>query len=55
MIVADGLTADELRHFASQQLASYKLPRHIRFVATLPQLGNGKIDRRSVAARLAES
>lgn len=55
MVVADGLTADELRHFASQQLASYKLPRHIHFVATLPQLGNGKIDRRGVAALLAEN
>ncbi|MCA9997247.1 MAG: o-succinylbenzoate--CoA ligase, partial [Anaerolineales bacterium] len=55
MVVANGpLTADELRHFASQQLASYKLPRHIRFVPTLPQLGNGKIDRRGVATLLAD-
>lgn len=54
LVVANGITADELRHFASQQLASYKLPRHIQFAPTLPQLANGKIDRRTVAVLLAE-
>lgn len=35
------------------RLAGYKVPREVRFVAALPTLGSGKLDRRSLPALLA--
>lgn len=46
------LTAGELRDFARQRLAGYKLPRRIAFVEALPQTASGKIARAAVREML---
>ncbi len=45
----------EIADFGRQRLAGYKIPRIIRFVATLPQTGSGKIHRAGVRAIFDES
>ena len=40
--------ADELLAFARQELAAYKLPRRIRFVAELSRNAGGKLVRRAL-------
>ena len=42
------VTADELRHYLSQGLAGYKVPRHIEFRNELPKTNVGKILRRAL-------
>ena len=37
------LTIEELREFAGESLARYKLPRRLEFVAALPRNATGKI------------
>lgn len=37
--------AETLLRFASERLASYKLPKEVRFVETLPRTANGKVVR----------
>ena len=37
--------ADQLQEFVKQELAPYKYPRQIEFVAELPQTPTGKIQR----------
>ncbi|MEM7111887.1 MAG: o-succinylbenzoate--CoA ligase [Chloroflexota bacterium] len=44
------LTAVSLQQYARQQLAGYKIPRHILFVNELPQTASGKIHRPGVEA-----
>ena len=44
----------ELIRLCRRRLAGYKVPRHVRAVARLPQTASGKIDRRRVAALLEE-
>jgi len=46
------LTVAQLRLFAAQGLATYKIPRLITFVADLPRNANGKLLRRELAQRL---
>lgn len=49
VICKDGsVTADELRVFARQQLAAYKIPRRIEFRDELPKSNVGKILRRAL-------
>lgn len=36
---------DELLRFAAEHLASYKCPRDVRFLSSLPRTGNGKVKR----------
>jgi acyl-CoA synthetase (AMP-forming)/AMP-acid ligase II len=43
-------TADEIVEFVAGQIARYKKPKHVVFVAQLPRNGNGDIDRASVKA-----
>ena len=43
-------TLDELRAFASERLAGYKLPEAVRVVDELPLTALDKIDRRRLAA-----
>ncbi len=46
---------DELRSFAADKLAAYKLPEALRVVSELPYTGMQKVDRRKLAAEEAES
>ena len=39
------LTADEVREFCRDQIAHYKVPRHIRFVDEFPMTVTGKIQK----------
>ena len=50
VVLRDGadLTADELEAFCRQQLATYKIPRRIEFVASLPKNATGKILKRAL-------
>jgi acyl-CoA synthetase (AMP-forming)/AMP-acid ligase II len=55
LVVRDGdrdVAEGELRDFARQRLAGYKLPKVVRFVASVPMTGNSKPDRKA-AQRLA--
>jgi len=44
------ITADEIIEFAAGQIARYKKPKHVVFVAQLPRNDKGEIDRTSVKA-----
>lgn len=46
-------TVEELRQFLHRELASFKVPRQIRFVDALPRNAVGKIDRRTLAEAAA--
>lgn len=53
----ESLTGDEARRRVKAELASYKVPRHVAVFggqAELPMLESGKLDRRRLAAMLAE-
>ncbi|MBP6343149.1 MAG: acyl--CoA ligase [Candidatus Omnitrophica bacterium] len=39
------LTAEELRYFAKEHLANFKVPQHIEIMETLPKNRTGKIDK----------
>jgi acyl-CoA synthetase (AMP-forming)/AMP-acid ligase II len=41
---------DDLRGFAKQRLASYKVPRLFEFIASLPRNGAGKVKRQLLEA-----
>src|SRR5262249_30148071 len=45
-----GATADDLRAFCREQLASYKVPRHIFLIdeGALPRTGTGKVEKRAL-------
>ena len=55
VVTSDGVavTEEELIEWVRQRLASYKKPKTIRFVATIPRTATGKTDRRQLA-RLAD-
>jgi len=38
-------TAEELRQFCKDQIAYFKIPRHIRFVESFPMTANGKVQK----------
>jgi len=42
------VTADELRNHVKSQLASYKAPRNVTFIKTIPRNAAGKIDRKQL-------
>jgi fatty-acyl-CoA synthase len=50
---ASDLSEEDLKAFAGQHLARYKIPRAIVFTSDLPRLGSGKPDRRELATRAA--
>lgn len=52
---ANAFSEEEIRTFARQHLAGYKVPRNIYFVTELPRLGSGKPDRRELALRATAS
>jgi acyl-CoA synthetase (AMP-forming)/AMP-acid ligase II len=45
------LGAEELMAYCKDNLARYKLPKHIVFVDALPRSGVGKIDKRRLKAQ----
>ena len=42
---ADAATIAELQAFTKQQIAPYKYPRSVEFVAALPRTATGKLQR----------
>jgi acyl-CoA synthetase (AMP-forming)/AMP-acid ligase II len=52
VVVEDGLSADELREFCSDRLASFKVPRRVHIVSDIPKGPTGKIQRRTLAEAL---
>ncbi|NHZ71696.1 MAG: AMP-binding protein [Aquificales bacterium] len=52
LLPSASLTEADMLAFSRQQLAGYKQPRRVVFVAELPQTASGKIARRAVAAQL---
>jgi acetyl-CoA synthetase len=49
---SDALKA-EIQQFAKQQMAGYKYPRQLEFVAALPKTASGKVKRRELRERLS--
>jgi fatty-acyl-CoA synthase len=47
------LTADEVRDFCRDQIAHYKVPRHIRFVDDFPLTATGKVQKFVMRAQMA--
>jgi acyl-CoA synthetase (AMP-forming)/AMP-acid ligase II len=45
LVVADGVTADELIAHCRESLAGYKCPKRIEFVETLPRTATGKLQK----------
>jgi len=43
--------ADEIRRYVRTQLARFKVPRDVEFVAELPRNGTGKVVRRDLEMR----
>jgi long-chain acyl-CoA synthetase len=56
VVIKPGLEvgADELRDFVKAQLAAYKYPRHIWFLAELPKTATGKILKREIVVPAGE-
>jgi fatty-acyl-CoA synthase len=49
----EALTADEVREFCREQIAHYKVPRHIRFVDEFPMTVTGKMQKFIMRDRMA--
>lgn len=49
VVAKEPLDEDELRRFLMERLASFKVPKVIRFVEDLPRSGSGKISRKAAA------
>jgi fatty-acyl-CoA synthase len=47
-------TADEIRQFCRQNLAHYKVPRHVKFVDAFPQTVTGKIQKFKIREQMME-
>jgi acyl-coenzyme A synthetase/AMP-(fatty) acid ligase len=47
-------SAAELQRFVTEDLADYKRPRQVRFVAELPRNPTGKVDKRALRALLVD-
>ena len=45
LVVADGVTADELIAHCRESLAGYKCPKRVEFVETLPRTATGKLQK----------
>ncbi len=48
----DMLDQSALVAHARSRLAGYKVPKHVRFVESIPRLGSGKVDRAAVMRRI---
>jgi fatty-acyl-CoA synthase len=47
-------TEDEIRAFCRDQIAHYKVPRHVRFVAEIPMTVTGKAQKFVMRRQMAE-
>ncbi|MGW2997628.1 AMP-binding enzyme, partial [Streptomyces sp. NPDC001193] len=45
------LTADDLIAWSRREMANYKVPREVEFVAELPRNASGKVLKRELRAR----
>ncbi|MFB6123398.1 MAG: o-succinylbenzoate--CoA ligase [Haloferacaceae archaeon] len=54
LVVADDVTADELRDHCRSSLAGYKVPRQVAFADSLPRTASGTVERPAVRARLED-
>jgi 2-aminobenzoate-CoA ligase len=45
VVAAGEVTADELKDFVKAEIAPYKYPREVEFVAELPKTATGKLQR----------
>ncbi|MCZ7437580.1 amino acid adenylation domain-containing protein [Micromonospora sp. WMMC241] len=52
--VHPGHDVDDLRVFLADRMPAYMVPEHVAVLDDLPLSGNGKIDRRALAERLAD-
>ncbi|MDE2465520.1 MAG: AMP-dependent synthetase, partial [Alphaproteobacteria bacterium] len=54
VVLRDGsqVSAEELIGFCREQIASYKKPRHVVFIDTLPKNASGKVLKRELRERL---
>ena len=54
IVLADGatLSESELKAYANQRLAKFKVPRHVRFVDEIPKGATGKLQRIGLAEKL---
>ena len=54
IVLADGATLSEaeLKDYANQRLAKFKVPRHVRFVDEIPKGVTGKLQRIGLAEKL---
>ena len=49
------LTADEVKAFCKDQIAHYKVPRHIQFVDEFPMTVTGKMQKFIMREKMAET
>ncbi len=54
VVARSPIEPDELIRWCRERLARFKVPRHVRFVETLPRSGMNKVLKRELAASLAE-
>ena len=52
LVVADGVTADELKQWCTGRIATYKKPERIAFADEIPLTDLGKVDRKAVVRRI---
>jgi acyl-CoA synthetase (AMP-forming)/AMP-acid ligase II len=48
------VTETELIDFVSKRIASYKKPKHVQFVESLPKTASGEVDRAKVKGKYGE-
>jgi len=49
VVLKEPLSEAELKRFLMERLASFKVPKVIRFVDMLPRSGSGKVSRKAAA------
>ena len=55
IVLREAITEEEVRRFLKTHLASYKVPKHIRFLDALPKSGAGKILKSDLAVSFKET
>lgn len=57
LVVRDGhaVSPQELTSYCRDRLARYKVPAHFRFVAELPRLTSGKLDKVTLRSMIGEA
>jgi acetyl-CoA synthetase len=56
VVRAEGMAPDAatIKTFAAEHLANYKVPREVFFIDRIPRTANGKVQRKALAAKIAE-